>query len=682
MYALLIYSLKVGVCLAVFYLFFKLCMARETLHRLNRVLILSAVTLSFVLPVAVVTLHREVPMVVAQEVSLPVIADVVETVPQEWDWRAALGGLFLLGAVVMFVRMVWALAEVAKVIRAGRRETLPDGAVLVSVPFATTPFSWGRYIVISEEDIARCGEVIITHERAHCRLHHTVDLIFMDVVGVLQWFNPAMWLLKRDLRDIHEYEADAAVLRSGVNAREYQLLLIKKAVGGRWYSVANCFNHSKLKNRITMMLQKKSSKWAGVKALLLLPLVGCAIGAFAETVDVPVWDKGTQNLSITAENCRLTVVVIDSEHQPVIGAEVSCGKNGGVTDKKGEVSLTVPQGETVVVKCAGYKTMELQAPQHKMATMVAKMEAGELAGKVSAVTVGDEKPLIVVDDKVMGKDYDLSKIDSQKIASMAVLKGKSATEKYGAQAQGGAIEVKMKSAKSESNGMEVSLGEQKIEVYGAQDASSEKGVQTVVISGDSSSSVRTSGSNPLVVVDGKVMGKDFDLSKIDSKQIASMAVLKGKSATEKYGDKAADGAVEITLKQKGQEKKGLVVTYGNKNIEVLNTQDDSFAEVKQPLVIRVNSSIQTPGKRLLVVIDGKVEGRDFDLSKIDSKKIASITVLKGKSATEKYGDEAENGALEVTLKKKGQEKKGLVVTYGNKNIEVLNTQDDSFAEVK
>ncbi len=642
MYALLIYSLKVGVCLAVFYLFFRLCLARETLHRLNRVLILAAVALSFVLPVAVVTVYREVPRVALPAVmaEMPVVGEMSEAAA-EWNWQPWLGAMFLLGAAVMLARTVWALVQVAAVIRRGRRRVLDDGAVLVLMSHAVTPFSWGRYIVISEEDYARCGEVIVTHEEAHRRLRHTADLLFMDLAGVLQWFNPAMWLLKRDLRDLHEYEADAAVLRSGVDAREYQLLLIKKAVGGRWYSVANCFNHSKLKNRITMMLQKKSSKWAGVKALLLLPLVGCAIGAFAETVDVPVWDKGTQNLSITAENCRLTVVVIDSEHQPVIGAEVSCGKNGGVTDKKGEVSLTVPQGETVVVKCAGYKTMELQAPQHEMATMVAKMEAGELAGKVSAVTVGDEKPLIVVDGKVMGKDYDLSKIDSKQIASMAVLKGKSATEKYGDKAQGGAIEVKMKSAKAENNGMEVSLGEQKIKVYGAQDASSEEGVQTLVISGDNSSSVRTSGGNPLVVVDGKVMGKDFDLSKMDTKKIASITVLKGKSATEKYGKKAEGGVIEVTTKEKN---KSVAVSVGDRKIEVNNAQGRIIINDGN------TSSVPASAKPRLVVVDGKVMGKDFDLSKMDTKKIASITMLKGKSATEKYGDKAEGGVLEVTLK--------------------------------
>ena len=125
-----------------------------------------------------------------------------------------------------------------------------------------------------------------------------------------------MWLLRRELRAIHEYEADEAVLRSGVDAREYQMLLIRKAAGRRWCSVANSFNHSKLKNRITMMLRKKSSRWNYARALVFLPLVGLALGAFAETVyRVPV-DKGTQNsgtfLSSAVGNGTSVAALVDS----------------------------------------------------------------------------------------------------------------------------------------------------------------------------------------------------------------------------------------------------------------------------------------------------------------------------------------------------------------------------------
>lgn len=294
-YELTLYSLKVGVCLAVFYLFFKLLLSRETFHRFNRIVVLGAILLSFLLPLCVITIRRELPVAPEFFVTDALPAPVAADAPAPFPWRTLVGMLFLTGAVAACLRTLWSLAAVVRMIRRGRRERLDDGSVLVRFPQEITPFSWCRFIVISDGDLVRNGAAILTHEQAHVRLHHSFDVLVTDLAGCLQWFNPAMWLLRRELRAIHEYEADAAVLASGVDARSYQMLLIRKAVGERWCSVANSFNHSKLKNRITMMLRKKSSRRAEARALLLLPLAGLALGAFAETRYVVPAYKDTQN---------------------------------------------------------------------------------------------------------------------------------------------------------------------------------------------------------------------------------------------------------------------------------------------------------------------------------------------------------------------------------------------------
>ena len=181
------------------------------------------------------------------------------------------------------------------IVRSGRSEHLSDGMVLVRRPEAGSPFSWGRYVVVSEQDDDALLHDVLLHEEAHLRLRHSVDLLVTDLAGSLQWFNPAMWLLRVELRAVHEYEADEQVLRCGVDAKDYQMLLIKKAVGGRWYSIANSLNHSNLKNRITMMLRKRSSRWARAKALYVLPLACLALGTFAQTSYVLPEDKTTKN---------------------------------------------------------------------------------------------------------------------------------------------------------------------------------------------------------------------------------------------------------------------------------------------------------------------------------------------------------------------------------------------------
>ena len=248
MYDLMIYSLKVGVCLAVFYLFFKLLLSRETFHRFNRIVVLGAMFLSFVLPLCVITIYREIPVLPEIPDGEAVATVFAEPLSEPFPWEMLAGAAFLLGAAATLLWTLCSLIGVLRLIRGGRRERLEDGAVLVRTERPVTPFSWGRYIVMSERDLAENGGAILLHERAHLRLRHSLDLIVTDVAGCLQWFNPAMWLLRRELRAIHEYEADEAVLDSGVDARSYQMLLIKKAAGGRWYSIANSFNHSKLKN--------------------------------------------------------------------------------------------------------------------------------------------------------------------------------------------------------------------------------------------------------------------------------------------------------------------------------------------------------------------------------------------------------------------------------------------------
>jgi murein DD-endopeptidase MepM/ murein hydrolase activator NlpD len=148
------------------------------------------------------------------------------------------------------------------------------------------PFSFGKFIALSQTDYLQNPAEIICHEKIHVRKKHSLDMIFIELLILLFWFNPVIWLLKRELRDIHEYEADNGVIQSGIDATKYQLLLIKKVAGARSYAIANSFNHSKIKNRITMMLKKKSTQTARLKTMLFAPLAAVGLLAFAQTQDV------------------------------------------------------------------------------------------------------------------------------------------------------------------------------------------------------------------------------------------------------------------------------------------------------------------------------------------------------------------------------------------------------------
>ena len=300
MEALLVYTARTALCLAVFYLFFKWLLARETFHRLNRVLILGAMLLSMLLPVCVVTVYREVPQMIAEvstfELPMQVSAEI-----SSFDWLSHLFVLYISGAVLTLVWVGRSLAGVWRIIRRGRRERIDGGVELVLTSQRVAPFSWMKFVVMQPDDWTNCGQIILRHELAHIRLKHSWDCIFADLVCAVQWFNPAVWLLRRDLRALHEFEADRAVLLSGVDPKQYQLLLIRKAVGERAFAVANSLNNSNLKNRITMMLHKSSSRWARAKALLVLPLIGAGMTAFAETKDVPVADATQPKIEFSVQ---------------------------------------------------------------------------------------------------------------------------------------------------------------------------------------------------------------------------------------------------------------------------------------------------------------------------------------------------------------------------------------------
>lgn len=152
---------------------------------------------------------------------------------------------------------------------------------LVIGPRGQQSFSWGRTIVLSQEDYEQNAETVLLHERMHLRYCHTADLLWMELLIVLHWFNPAAWLLMRELREVHEFEADRGVLSYGIDATQYQLLLVKKSVGTRLYSMASGFGHSKLKQRINMMLKKRTNGLARLKLLLFVPVVSGTLYAFA-----------------------------------------------------------------------------------------------------------------------------------------------------------------------------------------------------------------------------------------------------------------------------------------------------------------------------------------------------------------------------------------------------------------
>ena len=288
---LFIYQIKVGICLIAFYLLWKLLLSRETFHRFNRVALLTVMALAFVLPWVKLSLDVSTPvaggMVMLEEMIVtPTGAVQPHQVAQTWSVINIANVLYFIGVVSVLVWLLHSQWSLHRLLKKGRREQMSDGITLHVVPGDQTPFSYFRHIVINEQDYRDNPREILTHEHAHISLRHSWDVLFVELVKLFQWWNPAAWLLCRELKQVHEYEADMAVLNQGVDAKQYQLLLIRKSVGDQLFSMANNFNYQSLKKRIRMMTMNKSSRWNTLRALAVVPVIALALLAFANTKSV------------------------------------------------------------------------------------------------------------------------------------------------------------------------------------------------------------------------------------------------------------------------------------------------------------------------------------------------------------------------------------------------------------
>ena len=281
-----IYSVKVAVCLALFYLFHKLLMSRDTFHTFNRFAILSMMLLSLMLPLVHLSLDSEAGInrgTVALEglVAQTVVADGGNGVGEGLTLTQVLLAVYVLGVVLFVGKALLSVGSLLRLIRRARCVEVRNGIRIYTMHGDISPFSWFRYIIMSEKDWQENRREIVLHEMAHIRRCHSMDVAVCNMMIVFQWYNPAAWLLKRELQTVHEYEADEAVLSAGVDATHYQMLLIRKAVGERLFSMANNLNHNSLKKRITMMKIKRTNPMQKAKIAFVLPLAAMTVVAFA-----------------------------------------------------------------------------------------------------------------------------------------------------------------------------------------------------------------------------------------------------------------------------------------------------------------------------------------------------------------------------------------------------------------
>ena len=277
----LAYIIKSAVCLALLYLPFRLWLLKETFFRINRLGLLGITVLAFLLPILDFSWSTK-------DAILPEIAiaefegKALETAHFSITWPFIMMGVYVLGCGYFLIRKLWEWIRLNRFIHQGCLWTSYENGIHIHCHARpVSPFSWLNRIVISEKDYQENGRVILMHETAHIRCRHSWDMIGLSVIEILQWFNPAVWMLTKDMQDIHEYEADHWVIENGIDARIYQLSIIQKATDICLCSITNSFNRSSLTKRITMMLKKDSHPKACMKYLYVFPLAIMSLGLLA-----------------------------------------------------------------------------------------------------------------------------------------------------------------------------------------------------------------------------------------------------------------------------------------------------------------------------------------------------------------------------------------------------------------
>ena len=302
------YIIKSALTLALLYTCIMPLLEKETFHRLNRIIVLGCLLLSFIIPLIHFTggTNQTIDMV-RQAVQLPeILIDGNANKQSVWSLTDILICIYTLGGVAML--SLTAIQTMSLMLRLRRCEHITDnkGNVIVLTDYATSPFCLFHYIVMSHDDYANNRCFVLTHEQEHIRLRHYIDLIILQFAIILQWFNPFVWLIGKNLKAIHEFEVDEAVLNKGIDATQYQQFLVIKAVGNRLQPFANNLNKESLKRRIIMMNQKKSNRWMMLKALFVIPVATLAVSVFANTSDMSSMAKAANTTanSISTNNMQ------------------------------------------------------------------------------------------------------------------------------------------------------------------------------------------------------------------------------------------------------------------------------------------------------------------------------------------------------------------------------------------
>jgi len=616
-----LYLLKSAVWLTGFTLVFLIVLRNERYFRLNRIYLLSGIIASIVFPFYTWHYTIVIPSVHDAYITTSGITEVASTptpaVIPVYFW------FYVIGIAGLAIRMIWQTAKVVRKLR--KTGYVKTGSVkLVRTAEYDASFSFFSFVFVNPTITDIETKEIVNHEREHIEQRHWFDLLLVELLCMLQWFNPFVWIYARLIRQNHEYLADEMALQHTSNPAIYQATLLNQMFGAPVISLANSFNYSLNKKRFKMMKKKIESPFRKLRMLLVLPFVAMVFYAFAEPEYISAVSAISTDNKVTTisealkelkeplnmpaakkdtikQVAKIKVVkgkVVNPAGKPLGGTTVIIsGTNTGViADKDGNFKIkNVPKGAELVFSMEGYQSTIVKSDAGN--AMLIKLEEATVVPDTHVVIgypmtkhvtfrskFADKQPMYLLDGTVIDKTK-MDALNPEDISSVEVLKDQSATNLYGDTAKNGVVRISTKN-----------------------------------------NFMNDPSKDPLFLLDGEIINRDR-MNALDPNTILSINVSKGESAIAKYGNSGRNGVIEITLK------------YQLSTVKSLNSMDGpSKTETIDPL--------NPP----LYILDNVITEKAI-ADKVLSDGIESVTVWKGKEAIKKYGEKGKNGVIEIVTKK-------------------------------
>ena len=701
----IIYLLKAAALSSIFLLGYLLLLKNDTSFTFNRFFLLGGILLSFILPSLEFTrkVYVESTTTPLNFEALNIAPEVMSNSPAATDWWQISGIIYFAVMAMLLLRLFYRLINLCR-LTASLKKVRQGKFIYCTSSEELQPFSFFNYIVYnptlhSSEEL----EMILNHERTHSRQWHSMDVLLVNLLEIVLWFNPLNRWYKNNLIQNLEYLADKETAGKVASRKAYQKAILRTAVADFKPVLVNHFYQSFLKKRIIMLNKKSSPKPHFWKVSLVFPFIFAFLLVFNVKTEAQVLSDSADSSQVIPDleisavinknstNAHLKQVekVFQKQNMDLSFDHLEFSEEGYLTRVSARFKKQDgTSGNINLNNSEGISPVEIYSNTHETGFRTVSNSFDPKKGfHNSGFSRLGTNPLYIIGDKKYKAEQLFGKY-IQVEGEISVLSVKQAIEIYGKVARDGTVLIKNGKIISDFEGTLrkidsdnkpvsrlfihieegsapaiIQLENNPDEEKPATKQEFKKGSGKIIpetediiaIQRNEDSKFRFQTAKPLVVIEGEIQARNFDLSDLEPNKIKHLNVLKGKAAIEKYGKKGENGVVEVDLKSNKEmsESKTSATTGHDKNgrvsyrVEKIQFQDNKHAD---KTIVKLISKDSSGPLVPLIVVGGEVKDEDFDVDSIDHNKIESINVLKGESAIEKYGEKAKAGVIEITTK--------------------------------